>query len=133
MHAARVLLLFGLLGLVAGCGPRQYSARGKVVYADGSPVSGGLVVFEKTDGNVTHTCDSPVNEDGTFDLRTKTPGDGVLPGKYRVLVRAKARSIHEKKRSPPNVDPKYEKFETSGIELVVEPKANHFEIKVAKP
>jgi hypothetical protein len=125
------LVLFALF--IVGCGPSFHTVRGKVVFPDGSPLEGGWVNFEKTEGDPPPSADSPVEADGTFELRTAKPGDGVPAGKYRVLVKAKEWTLAESKRRTFRIHPKFESFETSGIELVVEPKTNFFEIKVTKP
>src|SRR5262245_53466033 len=94
------LIVLGVL-LAAGCGRSLYTVRGKVVYADGTPLAGGWVVFERADGEAKDTVDGPVADDGTFELRTTKPGDGVAPGKYRVLVKPKERPVPEGKKLPP--------------------------------
>jgi hypothetical protein len=119
--------------LLAGCGSNLYTVRGKVVFPDGTPLEGGWVIFEKFEGGKTNSADSPVADDGTFELRTERPGDGVPPGKYMILVKAQEQTLAEGQRRTPRIHPKFEKFETSGIELTVEPKVNFFEIKVSKP
>lgn len=118
---------------VAGCGSGHYSVRGKVVFPDGTPMEGGWVNFEKFEKGVTHSADSPVQPDGTFELRTVRPGDGVPPGKYRVLVKAQEITLAEGQRRTPRIHPMYESFDTSKLEFTVEPKANYFEITVTKP
>jgi len=118
---------------IAGCGSGHYTVRGKVVFPDGTPMEGGWVNFEKFEKGITHSADSPVEPDGTFELRTVRPGDGVPPGKYRVLVKAQEVTLAEGIRRTPRIQPKYESFETSDIELTVEPKSNFFTITVTKP
>ena len=116
-----------------GCGGGHYAVRGKVVFPDGKPLSGGMVIFQKSEGESELSVDSPIQEDGTFELRTLKPGDGVPPGTYRVLIRPRLRTKKEMLTIPPFIDPKYERFATSGIVLTVEAKENYFEIKVTKP
>lgn len=134
LHATRLCFL-ALLGFLAtGCGGQGlYPVRGKVVYTDGTPLAGGWVVVEKTEGDPPPSADGPVQEDGTFEMRTARPGDGVPLGKYRVLVKAKERPLNEFQKAPPLIDRKFERFETSGLELVVEAKTNIVEFKVSKP
>ena len=76
-----------LLGL-AGCGgPRLYPVHGKVTWEDGAEareLAGGLVICESVDGKVGARGD--IEQDGSFQLSTYKPGDGVLPGKHRVAV-----------------------------------------------
>jgi hypothetical protein len=121
--------------LATGCGGKNHhTVRGKVVFAeDGTPLNGGWVYFERTEGDPAHSADSPIEPDGTFELRTAQPKDGVPVGKYRVLVKPQERPRPSGQRLPPIIHPKFERFETSGIERVVEAKTNEFEIKVSKP
>ena len=117
---------------VVGCGSGHYTVRGKVVFPDGKPMEGGWVNFEKFEKGVMHSADSPVEADGTFELRTVRPGDGVPPGTYRVLVKAQEVTLAEGQRRTPRIHPKYESFDTSGLEFTVEPKANFFEIPIKR-
>ncbi len=126
-------LLLALLLVSAGCGSGFHSVRGKVVYPDGTPLPEGWISFEKTEGENTHSADSPIDANGAFELRTARPGDGVPPGKYKVMIKGKEWTLAEGRKRVYHLDPKFESFETSGIELVVEPKTNFFEIKVTKP
>jgi hypothetical protein len=78
---------------LAGCSNRPATAevRGKVLYKDGSVPQGGVCVV-----NFQPTTDSPAKirkgaggdinpEDGSFELYTRKPGDGVYLGKYAVI------------------------------------------------
>lgn len=63
--------------------------RGKVLYNDGSVPQGGLCIvrFEPAEGSVAEvrkgaTCD--IGADGSFELFTRMPGDGVYNGEYAV-------------------------------------------------
>jgi hypothetical protein len=124
------LALFALC--LAGCGS-AYSVRGKVMYEDGGPFVGGWIFFEKTDGDKTVEADSPINPDGSFELRRASPGDGVPAGTYRVKIKPPERILPADRALPPVLDPRFLRFETSGLERVVEAKANFFEIKVSRP
>jgi hypothetical protein len=80
--------LFVGLTLVAGCsddgfGRQRYSVQGTVTYK-GEHLARGQISFvpDEKDGQV---ASGPI-EDGYYSLTTLTPGDGALPGKYKVTV-----------------------------------------------
>ena len=123
----RSRLLFAALPLlfIAGCGPALYHVHGKVAYADGTPLTEGMVVCESTDAQPPLTARGEIQADGTFALSTHRPGDGLLPGRYRVLVAPKydANAVDKPARRPP-FDPRFADFGTSGLE---------FEVKASGP
>lgn len=82
---ARGCGVLALLLAAAGCGKSgPVSVRG-VVTLDGQPVANAAVAFIAQDpgGRDAH---GSTNEKGEFELSMTRPGDGVLPGKYKVLV-----------------------------------------------
>jgi hypothetical protein len=123
-----------LLGF-AGCGSRgYYPVSGRVTFADGSPLDEGIVICETQNGDKTVMARGTLQRDGTFQLGTLQPRDGAPPGKYRVLVVARALSEREKEaKKPPVIDPKFEKFETSGLKLEVKEGSDDLMITVTKP
>lgn len=127
--AAVPLVLFAL----AGCGGGLYPVRGTVTLDDGTPVTRGLVVFERTDGGKPVTARGEIGPDGRYELSTNKPGDGVPPGKYRVLLNPLELSDvpDEQKKLP--FDIKYLKFETSGLECEVKAGPNEYPIRVDRP
>lgn len=80
-----VILLF-----VVGCADDgTVTAKGKVVYEDGSAIvaTTKIIRFSPIADNVLGTkkpASSNIGDDGTFDLMTKRPGDGVIKGRYAV-------------------------------------------------
>ena len=74
-----------LAALLCGCGGDGRAAvTGRVVRADGSPLAGARVVA-RSDTTGKSASDS-TNAEGRFELGGETPGDGVLPGDYAVIV-----------------------------------------------
>jgi hypothetical protein len=133
MRARRVVVTAVLVLLAlgpAGCGGSLYPVRGTVTLDDGTPLARGLVVFERTDGGPPVTARGEVRPDGTYDLSTAKPGDGVPPGRYKVLVNPLDLSDvpDEQKKLP--FDVKYTKFQTSGLEFEVKAGANDCPIKL---
>jgi hypothetical protein len=130
----RGILPLALLALgLAGCGGGLYPVRGTVTLDDGTPVTRGLVVFERVEGGQPITARGEIHPDGRYELSTNKPGDGVPPGKYRVLVNPLELSDvpDEQKHLP--FDVKYLKFETSGLEYEVRAGLNEYPIVVTRP
>lgn len=79
-----------------GGGVATVPAKGRIVQADGSPVSGGVITLEPLlDGGSAHQAAGEIQPDGSFELTTVKPKDGATPGKYRVKVESK--SVKSKK------------------------------------
>ena len=88
-HRPLVLLVGPALLYVLGCSAhdglgRRYPASGTVKYK-GEPIAKGLINLVPVKGGATHGS-SGIIEDGSFSLSTLTPGDGALPGEYKVVV-----------------------------------------------
>jgi hypothetical protein len=127
-------LLVAILAIVpAGCGVRKYPVRGVVVLEDGTPLTRGLVVFERVDGGPPLTARGDLGADGRYELSTDRPGDGVPLGKYKVLINPLELSDvpDEQKKLP--FDVKYLKFETSGLECEVQAGGTDYPIHLSKP
>jgi hypothetical protein len=56
-----------------------------VVKLDGQPVANAAVIFIAQDPGGRDAYGS-TNENGEFELSTTKPGDGVMPGKYKVVI-----------------------------------------------
>lgn len=81
--AAVAIPTFALIA--SGCGKSNpVSVRGKVML-DGKPLPYATVIFIAQDeGGRDATASADAN--GVFQLTTFKPGDGALPGKYKVVV-----------------------------------------------
>ena len=124
--AGSILLVF----LAAGCGTRLvYPVSGQIVDKEGKPVTGikgGAVEFESLDHQAS--ANGAIDEDGKFRLTTLTPGDGAHLGKNRVLI---TRPYFGPEQPAPHViHPKYQKYQTSGLVVEVEPKNNQITLTV---
>ncbi len=129
-----LLATLAFLAGVPGCGGGRYPVHGRVVYEDGSPVTEGMVIGEKAEGDRRVKAQGSLKSDGTFSWGTLSPGDGAEPGKYRVVV--VARAVGEKEASQgvrPAVDRKFSNPQTSGIDFEVKPGRNELNIKVTRP
>lgn len=89
MESAFKRLLFTILGVcLVGCGsssgfPKTYPVTGKVTF-NGKAIEGAMVTFKMENGkeNAIGTTDSK----GEFTLSMFQPGDGAVPGVYRITV-----------------------------------------------
>jgi hypothetical protein len=131
----RVLVAAAFITLTAafGCGGGKYPVRGTVALDDGTPVTKGLIVFERSDGGPPLTARGEIRPNGSFELSTDKPGDGVPAGRYKVLINSMDLSDipDEQKKLP--YDVKYLKFETSGLECEVKSGATEYPIKLSRP
>jgi hypothetical protein len=118
--------------LAAGCGPRLCRVHGKVTLEDGTPVTKGLVVFEAVGGQPV-SARGEIQADGSYQLSTHRPGDGVPPGRYRVLINPMDLSAVPDEQKQLVFDIKYLKLETSGLEYEVKPGSNEYAITLSKP
>ncbi|HLJ94986.1 MAG TPA: hypothetical protein VKU02_17555 [Gemmataceae bacterium] len=124
-----------ILTVSAGCGSGITSpVRGRVVFKDGSPLTGGLVLFRPVDEKLQVSARGDIEEDGSFILGTYKVGDGAIPGKYQVAITPPPRpKVREKPVGRRIIHPRYEKHETSGLEFEVKRGDNNFTIEVEKP
>jgi hypothetical protein len=123
-----------LLAVSAGCGSGRYPVTGRVTYEDGRPVEGGAVIAEATVNDQLVGVQGNIEKDGSFSWGADAPGDGALPGKYRVIVMPIALGELEIAAGKlPAVDRKYTSYDTSGITFEVKPEENVLNITVAKP
>jgi hypothetical protein len=84
-----------LIGVsVFGCSDEQWApvikdpafpVKGKVVLPGGQPLRAGRIEFvpSKEPGLLAH---GTIAADGTFALQTRQPGDGAIPGDYKVRI-----------------------------------------------
>src|SRR5262249_20719765 len=122
----------------------RYRVSGKVTYR-GEPVTKGSVTFTPMDQGSGRTATGELQSDGSYTLTTATPGDGALPGKYRVSISAVEidRSVTKGKpggmyrvdvlaKAPRKdlVPPKYGDPNTSTLaaEVKAEPNTFHFDL-----
>src|SRR4051812_26696802 len=115
--------LVALLALApAGCGAKKYPVVGKVVYPDGSPFPGGMLVCSPLDPDSRVGARGYIEPDGTSPLSPDAAGDGPLEGKSRVLVRPPAQGGEDAARPKvPLLDPRFTQFDTSGLQFEVKP------------
>ena len=106
-----------------------YSVTGKVTDEAGQPIE-GLTGSEVSFEGGSSSSVGEIKADGSFTLYTNKPGDGVPPGDYKVYF--PRRRIDSEREAPQSIAAKFEKPETSNLEVKVEPKSNRFEFKVTR-
>jgi hypothetical protein len=116
---------------LAGCGGGLHPVRGKVLLDDGKPLTRGMVIFQATLGDQTLQADGEIHDDGSFQMRTNTPGDGVAPGTYKVVIQVPP--LDSDKPMPPPFHPKYQSFAETDLQVTVKPQANVVELKLDGP
>lgn len=132
MVQSRFVIAALLLGFVAGCGGSLAQVHGKVTLPDGKPAAGSQVVFEGGPDGQKVTARGDVGGDGSFELSTMKPGDGVPPGKYRAIVNPPPMVNAEGPYLVP-FNAKFTSFQTSGLEFDVKASGkNEFAIQVTK-
>ena len=117
---------------LAGCSnsdslPRLqvYEVKGKVVLADGKPLTSGLVSFVPI-GDLPITPSATIASDGTFSLVTGGSGDGAPTGDYK--VRIEAPGLRPDPKSKKSLFPsKYSDEDSSGLVVTVRPQANQLD------
>lgn len=91
-HSAFALAAAGLV-TVFGCSDnsglgKRYAVSGTVSY-NGKPVEKGTITFKPATDSESARAASGDIKDGKYSLTTAEPGDGALPGSYKVTVVAK--------------------------------------------
>ena len=127
------LMVLLAMAMVAGCGGGStHPVEGSVTFTDGSPVTGGSVVFSSVDLQPPVSVRGGIGRDGTFSLGTQRPGDGAPAGKYRAVV-AEPLPIDLDNPPPASIHPRFRDFSTSGLDFEVVPGPNRFTILVERP
>ena len=134
----RACMMFGLLVGAAGCAdssgapPRVtvYEVQGRVLLADGRPLSGGRVYFVSKEGAMS--SEGTVAADGTFSLSTGQSGAGAPVGDYKVRIEPADTSVLPGRASSKRgkmlpFPAKYLDEDSSQLIAKVEPKANQLE------
>ncbi|HEY3391187.1 MAG TPA: hypothetical protein VGK58_00660 [Lacipirellulaceae bacterium] len=129
-----LLLLAVGLGSQSGCGGRTtYDVTGRATYEDGSPIVGGVRVIRlepagDTTATIRKAASGYLGQDGSFEMFTRKPGDGVIPGKYFVTFTVLDKPMGGKSLIPS----KYNTAATSPFELVVDEDKEGLEYKLEK-
>jgi hypothetical protein len=129
----RIAFCFAVVLLAVAPGCRRsglVQVRGRVTYADGSPLPLGRVLID-AGGKATGAW-GRIKSDGRFSIGTLKENDGMAPGTYRVAIVDAS--------TPPGSDgpgkifvaPKFSDFSTSGLKFRV-PEQTTWNITVEPP
>jgi hypothetical protein len=146
-EALRRMVLLSLLTATAGCGsddgPTLARVQGTVKH-DNKPLANALVVFlPETPGALS--ASGTTDNEGYYQLMTRSPGDGVLIGKHRVTVMARGpdQKLPEDQNptglpggnfvpGDPLIPEKYFSPETSGLTAEVKSGKNTLDFELTK-
>jgi hypothetical protein len=86
------LLAIGIC-LLVGCGnnprlPSTHPVRGKVVFRQGGPLSGGTILFQSKD-KPGIVAVAKIGEDGSFEVKSSMAGDeapGAIAGRHEITI-----------------------------------------------
>ncbi len=111
--------LLAALSILSGCGRgiTTYPVHGTVTLDNGEPLAGGTVSMESVDRSLSATAQTDAQ--GRFAMSTAKTGDGLPPGTYRALIQPPA-SPDPDQPAPMPFDPKYTRYETSGLEFTID-------------
>jgi hypothetical protein len=129
------IIAFAIIATISGCGGSgTHPVEGKVVFTDGTPVPGGLVIFELIGEGPAKVCArGDIQADGTFRLSTFRKNDGALPGRHRVSLAQPLPTGGEEALSRRVFHARFESFDTSKLEFTIEPRKNEIKIEVDRP
>ena len=136
LRAACCLVMGCFFGCDSGDLP-VYAVKGRVTFPDGTPVGAGWVEFRPVETPRPVVSRGEIQADGTFELSTFKPGDGVIKGRHRAIVRPKMLFMKKERTEVPAVaiDPRFGSYDTSGLEFTVSenPAENEFTLVVEPP
>lgn len=121
-----------LVCLLFGCGvagPKTAIVKGTVTFK-GKPVPNGTVTFVPASG---HHATGEIRPDGSYTLTSFRPGDGAVPGTYKVIVVAMqdmtGRLPEDRTPLPPPIVPnKYTSIATTDLTVEVKEGENQIDL-----
>lgn len=126
-----VCLLVVMAGWAGCSGVKTSPVHGKVTLADGSPLQDGVVTFDDATNHVSARGFTAA--DGSYTMTTVKTGDGVPAGTYTVTVHHPLPQDSSQKEKKGLFHPRYESRQKSGLQCIVKPGDNTFDIPLDKP
>ena len=129
--AAVVVAFIAALPLAGGCKRSGLvKVKGRVAYADGTPVPLGRVVIDS--GDSPTGAWGRIKSDGQFTIGTLKENDGMTPGTYRVAILDASTASGPEGPGKQFVDERFTDYATSGLEFRV-PEQTDWQITVEPP
>ena len=121
------MVLIVLAGVAGGCGGGLCPIQGKLTWKDGSPateLANSQVVFEQEEKHTSSV--GVIQADGTFQMMTLKPGDGVPAGHHKVAILEHRPNSNAAGTQlvPAKLDLKYADLNSSGLEVDIKPGKN---------
>ena len=126
------VLVFSFLILVllgcsqAGQGPKLYPVKGQVFLKD-KPATGARLVLIPVDDPKAEKPSAIVDENGSFQLATRQPGDGAPAGEYRVSI-----TWFERRKIDPRKEDDTQQFVDKLGGRYADPKASKLMVKITE-
>lgn len=128
---ACMAILLGTFAVCCGCGgpagPTVVPVSGTVEYK-GQPLANGIVTFSPADPKTGRPAQADIKPNGTFQLSTFVPGDGILAGDYAVSITSSIKGTEPLERDKGTgiggksaIPEKYNDPKTSGLKETIEP------------
>ena len=135
----RAILLAALLlpsAMLLGCehGPKMYKVKGTVHFKDGSVPQGNLrmVCFMPANGSsneIRKGGSGEIQADGSFEITTRMPGDGLYAGDYAVTF-----NMRKADNDPrPVLDLKYTRVALTPFKMTVDHNIDDLKLEVEPP
>ena len=103
-----------------------YDVKGKVLLADGKPLSCGNIYFVSQQGDSPVTPSGVIGPDGTFSLVTGGSGGRMPPGDYKVRIESPQIQT-TRKTMKPRFPLRYNDEDSSGLAITIRAESNHLE------
>ena len=133
----RALTLATLVALFGGCDngmPRTIPVNGHVLFDGKPPPATGTIYFTLAKDAGAGTMRPGIGDfdaEGRFSVTSFEPGDGLLPGAYKLRIECWATPPNmEGKPVKSHVPARYSDAQQNGMELTVDSAASSYELKV---